>query len=75
MVFDFGQADAVNRIRADAAWLAQSEAVANSPQALLPEYIPIVMSKLKLTRDAARWNPFKTDGFLWLDGACLCRFY
>jgi hypothetical protein len=60
--------EALNRVRGDAAWLAQSDMVANSPQALLPNYVPIMMSKLKLTRDASRWNPFNTDGFLWLDG-------
>ena len=66
---DFGEAHTVNSIRTSKNWLTQGGAmVANSPQALLEDFNPLVMSKLKLTRDAARWNPFGTDGFLWLDG-------
>jgi hypothetical protein len=70
---DFGatNVDAVQRIRTSAKWLGQSPMVANSPQALLQDFNPLVMSKLRFTRDAARWNPFGTDGFLWLDGACV----
>ena len=68
----FGYGDAVNAIRSNKQWLAQGgPLVANSPQALLEGFNPLVMSKLRLTRDAARWNPFDTDGFLWLDGSCL----
>jgi hypothetical protein len=67
---DFGaaNADAVDRIRTSSKWLGQGAMVANSPQALLKDFNPLVMSKLRFTRDAARWNPFGTDGFLWMDG-------
>ena len=66
---DFGRADDVERIRKSREWLLQGgAAVANSPQALLSDFNPLVVSKLRLARDAARWNPFGTDGFLWLDG-------
>ena len=54
-------------------WLDQSAWIQDSPQAQLPMYIPRVMSKLRFTRDAARWNPFNTDGFLWMDGAFTAR--
>jgi hypothetical protein len=67
---DFGHTEAVDEIRNSVDWLEQSPWIKDSPQALLSSYIPVVMSKLRLARDAARWNPFKTDGFLWLDGAC-----
>jgi hypothetical protein len=66
---EFGLSDEVDRIRNSPAWRSQAETVANSPQALLRGFIPVVMSKLPLTRDVARWNPFKTTGFLWMDGA------
>ena len=50
-----------------AGWLS------SAPQASLEYYNPLVMSKLRLTRDAARWNPFHTDAFLWIDGAHNCN--
>ena len=65
---EFGLAEAVNALRFDPKWLAQSDQVANSAAALLADHNPLVMSKLRFTRDAARWNPFGTDGFLWVDG-------
>jgi Bacterial protein of unknown function (HtrL_YibB) len=68
---EFGHTEAVDEIRNSVDWLEQSPWIKDSPQALLSSYIPVVMSKLRLTRDASRWNPFKTDGFLWLDGALL----
>ena len=66
---EFSAFDAVTRLRESDAWLDQSAWIRDSPQAQLPMYIPIVMSKLSLTRDAARWNPFGTDSFRWMDGA------
>ena len=45
-----------------AGWLA------HSPQAKMELYNPLVMSKLLWTRDVARWNPFNTDSFLFIDG-------
>ena len=65
---EFGLSDVVDALRFSQAWLSQSEQLANSPQALLQNYNPLVMSKLRFARDAARWNPFNTDGFLWMDG-------
>jgi hypothetical protein len=66
---DFLHGEKVDAIRSHRDWLEQSASVANSPQALLSNFAPVVMSKLTFLRDASRWNPFSTEGFLWLDGA------
>ena len=42
------------------------------PQARLPEYNPLVMSKLFLLRDAARLNPWGVRFHLWVDAGHLC---
>lgn len=70
---EFKQFDRLDKIRASEAWQSQSAWIADSAQAQLPMYLPIVMSKLALARDAARWNPFKTDGFLWMDAGNICH--
>jgi hypothetical protein len=67
---EFAWTDLAESVRTRRSWSQQSPLVANSPQALLPLFNPVVMSKLRLTRDVARWNPFQTDGFMWIDGAC-----
>jgi hypothetical protein len=63
----------VQRIRMQPAWRQQAEWLSASPQAQLELYNPLVMSKLRLTRDAARFNPFHTTDFLWIDGMCVWR--
>lgn len=70
---DFPNFDLVQDIRGRNEWKLQSDWVTNSPQAQLPFFNPVVMSKVAFTRDAARWNPFHTDGFLWLDVSHLCH--
>ena len=59
------------RVRPD--WYSSADWLSSAPQASLKFYNPLVMSKLRLTRDAARWNPFNTDAFLWIDGAHNCN--
>lgn len=66
---EFQLLDAVAEIRDSAEWRQRAAWLADSPQVQLPMYLPVVLSKLRLARDAARWNPFSTDSFLWLDGA------
>jgi hypothetical protein len=44
----------------------------NSPQARLPEYNPLVMSKFMLLRDAARMNVWGARYHLWMDAGHLC---
>lgn len=46
--------------------------LSNAPQARLAEYNPLVMSKLKMVRDAARLNPFGARYHLWMDAGHLC---
>lgn len=46
--------------------------LSNAPQARLPEYNPLVMSKIYLTRDAARLNPWGVRYHLWMDAGHLC---
>jgi len=65
--FDFY--DRVQEIRRDEAWLAQAGWLPQSPQATLPLYNPMVMSKMFMLHDASIWNPFRTQHFAWLDGA------
>ena len=58
----------MQKIRNRPDWKNQAAWLAASPQSSLEFYNPLVMSKLRLTRDVARWNPFNTEGFLWIDG-------
>ena len=58
----------IQQMREKPGWAQQASWLAESPQASMPLYNPMVMSKLLWTRDAARINPFNTDGFLWIDG-------
>ena len=62
-------------IRTSALWSKQGDIagwLAKSPQARLPEYNPLVMSKLLLLRDAARLNPWGTRYHLFMDAGHLC---
>lgn len=49
-----------------AGWLAES------PQARLEGYNPLVMIKLKMLRDAARLNPWGSRYHMWMDAGHLC---
>src|SRR3990167_7471863 len=57
----------IQGIRTDKNW-ASGGWLADSPQATLELYNPMVMSKILWTAYAAELNPFNTDSFLWLDG-------
>ena len=57
----------VQTIRNNPEWRNIASWLAESTQANLEMYNPIVMSKLFLLNDAAIYNSFKTDYYLWLD--------
>ncbi|MBX3134094.1 MAG: glycosyltransferase [Gemmatimonadaceae bacterium] len=59
----------VEAIRLNPAWRAQATWLAESPQATLPLYNPMVMSKMFLLNDARIGNPFGSSHFAWIDGA------
>lgn len=61
--------DRVQDIRTRPDWAAQAEWLSKSPQATLPLYNPMVMSKMFLLHDASIWNPFASSRFAWIDGA------
>jgi len=63
----------VDRIRTKKSWSQQADWLSNSPQATMPLYNPMVMSKLFWTVELARENPFNTDSFLWIDAGHLCN--
>lgn len=58
---------AVQAIRRRPEWLNQASWLADSPQACLPAYNPLVMSKLPWVADVAEENPFGTTTFVWID--------
>ncbi len=70
---NFPYYDLVQRVRERDEWRNLVDWLANSPQASMPMYNPMVMSKLFWTRDVSRENPFNTDAFLWIDGGHLCN--
>ena len=59
--------DKVQSIRQDPKWFNQVGWLADSTQAKLELYNPLVMSKMFLLNDAAIFNPFGTDYFCWID--------
>lgn len=58
----------IQRIRTDAEWYQQKGWLAESTQARLELYNPLVMSKFFWLNDATLYNPHNTQYFLWLDG-------
>ena len=67
--------DRLTAIRTSKLWSAQGDIagwLANSPQARLAEYNPLVMSKLIMLQQAARTNPFGSRYHLWMDAGHLC---
>lgn len=60
--------DKVQEIRSNPDWYNKASWLAESTQAGLELYNPMVMSKMFLLNDAAISNPFDTDYFLWVDG-------
>lgn len=63
----FGFYQQVQTIRNNQEWRNIASWLAESTQANLEMYNPIVMSKLFLLNDAAIYNSFKTDYYLWVD--------
>lgn len=66
------------KIRTDPSWYNQTGEngwLKSSPQASLEWYNPIVQSKMFLLNDAAIWNPFDTEYFVWLDAAITNTVY
>lgn len=57
----------IQEIRNRPDWRAQSGWIADSPQSSLELYNPLVMSKQFMLNDAALYDYFRTDYFLWLD--------
>jgi len=58
----------VSSIRKDPSWYNQAGWLANSAQATMELYNPMVMSKMFLLHDEKIRNPFDTDYFCWIDG-------
>lgn len=69
--------DKVQEIRRDPAWRARAGWLAESPQANLELYNPMVMSKMGMLHDQSIINPFGTEHFLWVDAglAATCGAY
>ena len=59
--------NAIDEIRKSDDWKAQASWLAESPQAKLELYNPLVMSKQFWLNDATLYNPFNTEYFLWVD--------
>jgi FkbM family methyltransferase len=57
----------VQEIRKKPEWLGQAGWLAESTQAKLELYNPLVMSKMFLLHDCTCFNPFDTDYFCWID--------
>jgi hypothetical protein len=67
----FSHFDKVQEIRKQESWYKQSAWLEHSPQATLPYYNPIVMSKMFMLNDATIFNPFRSEYFYWIDaGIC-----
>ena len=59
----------IQKIRTDSNWFLQSGWLAESTQAKLDMYNPLVMSKMFLLNDAAILDPFNSEYMVWVDGA------
>ena len=70
---NFAYFDELQKIRTDKKWSNRQDWLSHSPQATLEFYNPLVMSKVRLTTEAARLNPHNTDGFIFIDAGHLCN--
>jgi hypothetical protein len=61
----------VQDIRARPAWRQQAAWLAESPQACLPHYNPLVFSKMLWLDRAAAENPFASSHLFWIDAGIL----
>jgi len=59
--------DDMQRLRVDARWRAQAGWLAESPQAALADYNPLVFSKIRWLDEAAQANPFGASHLFWID--------
>jgi len=59
--------DKVQEIRTQPEWINRAGWIPDSPQAKLPLYNPLVMSKQFFMNDAALMNVFSTKYFMWID--------
>lgn len=59
--------DKIQQIRKSSEWLSQAGWLADSTQATLELYNPLVMSKQFFLNDASLYNFFNTDYFCWID--------
>lgn len=57
----------IQNIRKKDEWLKQEDWISGSPQAVLQDYNPMVMSKMFLLHDAKIYNVFKSNYFYWID--------
>lgn len=60
--------DAVQKIRSNPEWRNSAGWLAESPQAALEFYNPMMMSKMFMVNDTAIMNPFGSKYFYWIDG-------
>lgn len=70
--------DKTQEIRTNPKWfnfVGENGWLANSPQASLEWYNPIVQSKMFLLNDVTIWNPFNTEYFIWLDAGITNTVY
>jgi hypothetical protein len=59
--------DRVQEIRTRDGWAEQAGWLKDSPQATLPDYNPVVMSKMFMLNNATIYNPFNSSYFYWID--------
>jgi len=60
--------DKIQKIRTNPEWINQVGWLADSTQAKMEWYNPMVMSKMFLLHNAKVFNPFNSDFYYWLDG-------
>lgn len=60
--------DKIQKIRTSPEWINQVGWLADSTQAKMEWYNPMVMSKMFLLHNAKIFNPFNSDFYYWLDG-------
>lgn len=59
--------DKIQKIRTDPDWYNQKSWLANSPQANLELYNPLIFQKMHILNDVAQSNPFNGKHFAWID--------
>jgi hypothetical protein len=62
----------IQRITKNRTWKYLVSWLEGTPQATVPEFTLLGMSRILFLREAARLNPFNTVSFLWLDPGMTC---